>query len=88
MIGQKFATYTEKPEIWTFTVNTEATDCGGKTTGIPFNLYNLTGVTLKVDWGDGNISTLTSSDYVVNNSTASVHDSILFTILFIDTSQL
>ncbi len=63
-----------KTEMWQFTVNTEATTQGAKTTGIPFNLYNQDGVTLIVDWGDGSISRLSSADYTFNDSTASVHE--------------
>ena len=61
-------------EIWTFTVNTEATTSGEKTTGIPFNLYGQSGVTLNVDWGDETTSRLTSADYTVSDSRASVHE--------------
>ncbi len=59
-------------EIWSFTVNTEATAAGEKTTGIPFNLVGSPTV-LEVDWGDNTTSILTSSDYTSADSTASVH---------------
>lgn len=63
-----------KKETWRIRVNTEATTAGEKKTGIPFNLYNQPGVTLEVDWGDGTSDTLTSADYAVDDSTASVHE--------------
>ena len=61
-------------EIWKFTVDTEATTAGEKTTGIPFNLYGQDNVILDVDWGDGTSSTLTSADYTSSDSRASVHE--------------
>ena len=61
----------EQVEMWKFTV---VTTSGGKTTGIPFNLSEDAGVTLTVDWGDGNTSTLTSADYTASDSSASVHE--------------
>ena len=46
MIGHKADTYTEFNDVWKFTVNTEATAAGEKTTGIPFNLREQNGITL------------------------------------------
>ena len=60
--------------IWQFTVDTEATASGEKKTAIPLNLYGQNGVELTVDWGDNTTSTLTSSDYAVDDFTASVHE--------------
>lgn len=74
MITQRLGSQGEPMEYWQFTVNTEATAAGEKTTGIPFNLFNQPGISLEVDWGDGTTSTLTSADYAVNDSRASVHE--------------
>ena len=41
-------------------------------TAIPFNLYN-SNATITVDWGDGTVQTLTSSDYSDTNYDASIH---------------
>ncbi len=60
--------------IWQFTVDTEATASGEKKAAIPLNLYGQNDVELTVDWGDNTTSTLTSSDYAVDDFTASVHE--------------
>lgn len=61
-------------ETWQFTVNTEATTSGAKTSSVPISLYNQSDAVVIVDWGDGTSSTLTSSDYSQTNTTASVHE--------------
>ncbi len=61
-------------EVWKFTVDTEATEAGEKTTGIPLNLYGQNNVIVEVDWGDGTTSMLTSADYTSSDSRASVHE--------------
>lgn len=74
MIGHSGLTASELGGTWKFTVNTEATTAGEKTTGIPFNLYQQPGVVLNVNWGDGTKSRLTEADYLVDDSRASVHE--------------
>lgn len=37
-------------EVWKFTINTEATAAGEKTTAIPLNLYSQNNVIVEVDW--------------------------------------
>lgn len=60
-----------------FTVNTGATSSSNKISAIPFDLntdgVKQYGVTLTVDWGDGNTQTLTNADYTSTNATASMH---------------
>ena len=63
-----------KPETWAFSVNTEATAAGEKKTAIPFNLVGRDGGFLDVDWGDGTLSRLTSDNYTLSDSMASVHE--------------
>ena len=75
MIGLMSAvTKQEQYEEWSFRVNTEAGGTGEKKTAIPFNLAGQDGISIQVDWGDGNSSTLTSASYSLNDSTASVHE--------------
>ncbi len=57
---------------WIFLVDTRTTKAGNKT-GIPFNLYGQS-ATMTVEWGDGTSSILSSSDYALNDATASVHE--------------
>ena len=75
MISQKMMVSSGKDEPWTFTVDTRLLDSSGtnKKSSIPFSLYNQTG-TLNVEWGDGTRSRLTSSNYTVSSSNASVHE--------------
>ena len=61
------------PYAWRFMVDTEASAQGEKKTGIPVNLYNQTS-TIDVDWGDGTISALSSTDYTETDNRASVHE--------------
>ena len=72
-LSQKLTFECRNIQVWKFTVNTEAESAGEKTTGIPINLYNQTGVRLIVHWGDGTSNILTSTDYTETDSTASVH---------------
>ena len=75
MITHPFVSGGIKEDIWEITVNTEATTSGAKTTGIPINLYSQPGITMKVDWGDGTESVLTSASYSsASDSAPSVHE--------------
>ena len=61
-------------EAWEFTIDTEATTAGNTKTGIPFTLNGQSSIRLLVDWGDGNTSTLASSNYTSSNISASLHE--------------
>ena len=76
MLGIKAATNNEIIETWIYTVNTEATTSGAKISAIPFSLdtYPTNKQQLTVDWGDGNIETLTPEDYTPTDPSASIHE--------------
>lgn len=69
----------DDPNVWKFTVESiyGTTDSGYPSTGyysaVPFNLYNRTGASIAVDWGDGTTSTLTNSTYSYSTNRPSIH---------------
>ena len=64
-----------KAAIWTIQIKTDATDVNGVKTGIPLDLSDsrFEGVTVKVDWGDGQTSILMRADYSDGSVAKSVH---------------
>ena len=74
MINLKAFVTARKKECWQFTVNTAFYSSTWKKTGIPFNLYDQTGIELTIDWGDNTTSALTSSDYTIDDTTAGMHE--------------
>lgn len=73
--------------MWRIHVDTGSS----KKTGIPINLHDQPGVTVKVDWGDGSSSILTASDYGMTDARASVHsyetDGVYEVIIYISGSE-
>ena len=58
---------------WSYTINTQASVSKAKVGAVPLNLYGQDGVSLQIDWGDGNTSILTPEQYTASDSSASVH---------------
>ena len=74
MIGQKAATLSGRLSVWKFTVNTEAKTSGARRSAVPLHLYGQTDIEYIVDWGDSRTVSLTPSDYLEDDASASVHE--------------